>query len=140
MKNRGGENYNLMKMSEKIKIYTKSSGEVSAEILLEKNPKTAKAILDALPILAKVNKWGDEIYFRISVTLPEENAQLDVEIGALGYWPQGNGFCIFFGRTPISTSDKPKAASPVNVFGRILENPVMFRKIQSGEEIRIEKS
>ena len=140
MKNRGGENYNLMKMSEKIKIYTKSSGEVSAEILLEKNPKTAKAILDALPILAKVNKWGDEIYFRISVTLPEENAQLDVEIGDLGYWPQGNGFCIFFGRTPISTSDKPKAASPVNVFGRILENPVMFRKIKSGEEIRIEKS
>jgi len=139
MKNRGRENYNLMKMSENIKIYTRSSGEVSAEISLERNPKTAKAILDALPISAKANKWGDEIYFRISVSLPEENAQQDVEIGDLCYWPQGNGFCIFFGRTPISTSSKPKAASPVNVFGRILEDPIVFRKTKSGEEIRIER-
>ncbi len=139
MKNRGRENYNLMKMSENIKIYTRSSGEVSAEISLERNPKTAKAILDALPIYAKANKWGDEIYFRISVSLPEENAQQNVEIGDLCYWPQGNGFCIFFGRTPISTSSKPKAASPVNVFGRILEDPIVFRKTKSGEEIRIER-
>ncbi len=140
MKNRGRENYSLMKMLEKIKIYTRSSGNVSAEISLERNPKTAKAILEALPILAKVNKWGDEIYFRIPVSLPEENAQQDVEIGDLGYWPQGNGFCIFFGRTPISTRNKPKAASPVNVFGRILEDPKVFRKTKSGEEIRIERS
>lgn len=140
MKNRGRENYNLMKMSESIKIYTRSSGEVSAEISLERNPKTAKAILDALPISAKANKWGDEIYFRISVSLPEENAQQDVEIGDLGYWPQGNGFCIFFGRTTISTRSKPKAASPVNVFGRILEDPIVFRKTKNGEEIRIERS
>jgi hypothetical protein len=139
MKNRGRKNYSLMKMSEKIKIYTRSSGDVSAEISLERNPTTAKAILDVLPIWAKVNKWGDEIYFRIPVSLPEENSQQDVEIGDLGYWPQGNGFCLFFGRTPISIGDKPKAASPVNVFGRILEDPTVFRKTKIGEEIRIER-
>jgi hypothetical protein len=119
MKNRGRKNYSLMKMSEKIKIYTRSSGDVSAEISLERNPTTAKAILDVL--------------------LPEENSQQDVEIGDLGYWPQGNGFCLFFGRTPISIGDKPKAASPVNVFGRILEDPTVFRKTKIGEEIRIER-
>jgi hypothetical protein len=139
MKNRSRENYSLMKMSEKIKIYTRSSGDVSAEIFLEGNPKTAKAILEALPILARVNKWGDEIYFRIPVSLPEENSQQDVKIGDLGYWPQGDGFCIFFGRTPISTGSNPKAASPVNVFGKILEDPTVFRKTKSGEEIQIEK-
>ena len=139
MKNRGRENYSLIKMSEKIKIYTRSSGVVSAEISFERNPKTAKAILDALPILAKANTWGDEIYFRIKINLLEENAQQDVEIGDLGYWPQGSGFCIFFGRTPISRGDRPKAASPVNVFGRILEDSTVFKKTKSGEEIRIEK-
>lgn len=128
-----------MKMSEKITIYTRSTGKVLAEISLDKNPQTAKAILAALPIFGKVNKWGDEIYFRIQVSLPEEKAQQEVEIGDLGYWPQGNGFCIFFGRTPISTGAKPKAASPVNIFGRTLDIPTVFKKTKSGEEIQIEK-
>ena len=127
-------------MAEKIKIYTKSTGQVSAEVSSERNPKTAKAILDALPITGRVNRWGEEVYFRIPVTLSEENSQLEVKVGDLGYWPQGNGFCIFFGRTPASTSEEPKAASPVNVFGRVLEDSTVFRKTKSGEEIRIEKT
>jgi hypothetical protein len=131
--------YSLITMSEKIAIYTQSTGTVLAEISLEKNPKTANAILNALPIEAHANQWGDEIYFRIPVSLPEENAQQIVTIGDLGYWPQGNGFCIFFGRTPISTDENPKAASPVNVFGRILGDPTVFRKTKSREAIRIEK-
>ena len=139
MKNSSKTNQILIKMPEKITIYTKSTGKVLAEISPEKNPQTARAILAALPILGKVNKWGDEIYFRIQVNLPEENAQHEVGIGDLGYWPQGNGFCIFFGRTPISTGTKPKAASPVNIFGRTLDDPKVFKKTKSSEEIWIEK-
>ena len=129
-----------MKMSEKITIYTRSTGKVLAEISLDKNPQTAKAILAALPIFGKVNKWGDEIYFRIQVSLPEEKAQQEVEIGDLGYWPQGNGFCIFFGRTPASTGPKPRAASPVNVFGKVLGDATVFKETQTGEEIRIARN
>ena len=129
-----------MKMSEKIKIYTISTGYISAEVSSERNPRTAKAILDALPISARVNRWGDEIYFTIPVNVNEENSQQEVDVGDLGYWPQGNGFCIFFGKTPVSTGSKPRAASPVNIFGRVLGDATLFRKTKSGEVVQIEKA
>lgn len=130
----------MIRMVEKIIIYTKITGYVSALISSEKNPRTAKAITSSLPIKAKASRWGDEIYFRIPVSLDEENSQEEVEIGDLGYWPPGNGFCIFFGRTPASTGNKPKAASPVNVFGKIIGNATVFSKIKNGEEVRIKKA
>ncbi len=124
----------------KIKIFTNSTGYVPAEIALERNPITGHAILDALPIHSRGNKWGDEIYFSIPVSVPIENPQEEVEVGDLAFWPPGNGFCIFFGRTPASTSEKPRAASPVNVFGRISGDATIFRRTHSGEDIRIEKA
>lgn len=127
----------VIEMGKKIKIITPSIGEVLAEIDETRNPKTAKAILEALPIKSKVQTWGDEIYFSIPVYLKEENSQQDVEIGDLGYWPEGNSFCIFFGRTPISKDDKPRAYSPVNVFGRVLDDPSVFKKAKNGEEISV---
>ncbi len=127
-------------MTIKIKIYTSSTGYVPAEITVENNPITAQAILDALPIHGRANRWGDEIYFSIPVAVPVEKAREEVEVGDLAYWPPGNGFCIFFGRTPASTSEKPRAASPVNVFGRVSGDATIFRRTRSGEEIRIEKA
>ena len=38
----------------------------------------------------------------------------------LGFWPAGNCFCIFYGRTPMSASeDEIVPASPVNLIGTI---------------------
>lgn len=127
-------------MTIKIKIFTSSTGYVPAEITVETNPTTAQAIRDALPIHGRANRWGDEIYFSIPVTVPVEKAQEEVEVGDLAFWPPGHGFCIFFGRTPASTSEKPRAASPVNVFGRVSGDATIFRRTRSGEEIRIEKA
>ena len=132
-----GKNGGVMK---KIKILSKSIGEVLAELPEEKNPKTAEAIWSALPIKARANRWGDEIYFSIPVKIGEENAQQVVEKGDIGYWPPGNAFCIFFGLTPASSGNEIRAASPVNVFGKILENPDVFKKVKQGEEIKIEKA
>jgi hypothetical protein len=127
-------------MAVEIKIFTSSTGYVPAEITLEKNPITAQAILDALPIRGRTNRWGDEIYFSIPVAVTVEKAHEEVEVGDLAFWPPGNGFCIFFGRTPASTSAKPRAASPVNVFGRVSGDATIFRRTRSGEDIRIEKA
>jgi len=126
-------------MGKKIRILAPSIGAVLAEIDEERNPSTAKAIWDVLPIRGKANRWGDEIYFGIPVEMDEENSQQVVEIGDLGYWPPGHAFCIFFGKTPTSSGDKPEAYSPVNVFGRILGDPKIFRKVRGGEEIKIER-
>ncbi|MBA3062851.1 hypothetical protein KKB17_01070 [bacterium] len=104
------------------------------------NNETAKKIWEALPIEGSVNTWGDEIYFSIQVKVGLENAKAVVLEGDLGYWPPGNAFCIFFGPTPASEGEEIRPASPVNVFGKIIGDPQVFKKVRSGAKIIIEKS
>jgi hypothetical protein len=101
---------------------------------------TAQAIWNALPIEARANTWGDEIYFSIPVRLEEEDAKAVVEKGDLGYWPPGNAFCIFFGRTPASQGDEIRPASPVNVFGHLEGDPAIFKRVRGGEKVVLERS
>ena len=122
----------------RIKISTPSTGEVHAE-LSDENPETARAIWEALPIEARANTWGDEIYFSIPVEAGAENPREVVEMGDLGYWPPGKAFCIFFGRTPASRGDEIRPASPVNVFGKVSVDPRVFKKVRGGERVTLEK-
>ena len=100
---------------------------------------TADVIWEALPLSAAGNIWGDEIYFAIGVELPEENAQAVVSLGDLGYWPPGHAFCIFFGPTPVSRGQEIRPASPVNVFGRIIGDPKVLKRVRDGEIITVER-
>ena len=101
--------------------------------------ETAQKIWEALPIEGSVNTWGDEIYFSIPVNVGLENAKAVVSEGDLGYWPPGNAFCIFFGTTPVSRGNEIRAASPVNIFGKVIGDPKVFKKVSSGAKIIIEK-
>ena len=75
---------------------------------------TAQRVCDALPIEGRVNRWGDEIYFGIPVTGDEGDEMRTVmAAGELAFWPPGNAFCIFWGPTPASQGDEPRAASDV---------------------------
>ena len=123
----------------RIRISTPSSGEVQAE-LTDENPETAKAIWEALPLEARANTWGDEIYFSIPVNIEVENPKAVVDLGDLGYWPPGNAFCIFFGPTPMSRGDEIRPASPVNVFGRVIGDPKVFKAVRGGEKVRLERA
>jgi len=117
---------------------TAAGVQVTAEL---RDTPTARAIWAALPIEAPANTWGDEIYFGIPVACePEAGARADVAVGELGYWPPGSAFCIFFGRTPASSDDLPRAASPVNVFGRVTGDATCFRGIRTGERVRVERN
>ena len=102
--------------------------------------KTAQEIWKTLPIENNINTWGDEIYFSIPVKIGPENAKAVVSEGDLGYWPPGTAFCIFFGPTPVSQGDEIRPASPVNVFGRIIGNSKIFKKVTSGAKIIVEKA
>ncbi|MBA7575618.1 hypothetical protein ES708_17449 [subsurface metagenome] len=123
-------------MLDKITI-TVDNVKISAQL---NDSKTAQNIWDALPIEGKVNTWGDEIYFSIPVDVGLENAKAVVLEGDLGYWPPGNAFCIFFGLTPASGGDEIRPASPVNVFGKIIGDAKVFKKVSSGAKIIVEKS
>jgi len=101
---------------------------------------TALAIMEALPIEAWANRWGGEIYFSIPVEAGlESGAREVVEAGALGYWPPGSAFCIFFGRTPASEGDEIRAASPVNIVGRIEGKLDKLWSVPDGAEVFIEE-
>ena len=115
-----------------------AAGGVALRAQLADTP-TARAIWEALPLEGVANTWGDEIYFDIPVALAEEaDARADVRVGELGYWPTGSAFCIFFGPTPVSTGDQPRAASAVNVFGRINGDATRFKTVKSGSTVRVE--
>jgi uncharacterized protein len=113
------------------------AGEVAATASLN-DSRTADAIWEALPIEGRANRWGDEIYFDIPVDLEPEHGREVVEAGELGYWPPGTAFCIFWGRTPASQGDEIRAASPVNVFGRVEGDASGFDAVRSGERVRVE--
>ena len=122
-------------MGRRIRIRT-SSVEVAAEL---NDTKTAEAIWEALPIKERTSIWGKEIYFSIRLKLEQEAGQELVNIGDLGYWPPGSGFCIFFGPTPMSQGDEIRPASPVTVFGKVTGDAALFKQVASGTEITIEE-
>ena len=99
---------------------------------------TAKAIWEILPISGPASVWGDEIYFSIPVQHSEaDHAVAEVEVGTLAYWPPGSAFCIFWGPTPVSTSGKPKAYSPVNILGDIIGDATLFDAIKPGQIVTV---
>ena len=103
------------------------------------NTKTAEAIWQALPFNSKVNTWGDEIYFKIPLEMELESGQEIVDIGDLGYWPPGNAFCIFFGQTPMSNKDEIRAASAVDIFGKVVDDARVFKNVKDGEKMAVER-
>jgi hypothetical protein len=120
-----------------MKNITIAAGDVSLPAELNDNP-TAQKIWESLPIEGRANIWGDEIYFGIPVKAEEEpDARAEVDVGELGYWPPGNAFCIFFGPTPASNDHRPRAASPVNVLGRVSGDATLFRGVKGGTLVKI---
>ena len=124
-------------MERKIRIIT---GELKVQAELN-DSKTAQLIWDALPIESSNNLWGEEIYFSIPVKSGQEkDAREVVSSGELGYWPPGQAFCIFFGPTPASRGDEIRAASAVNIIGKVLADPKVFLKAKNGAKITLEKA
>jgi len=114
-----------------------TAGAVTLDAELN-DSKSAAAIAAALPIEAKAETWGDEIYFGIGLALAGESPQEVVELGNLGYWPPGQAFCIFFGPTPMSRGDEIRPASAVNVVGRVVGDARAFKRVPAGSRVRIE--
>jgi hypothetical protein len=119
----------------KIKIGTL---ELSAE--LNESP-TAKKLISLLPLEFSMSRWGDEYYGDCGIrTVLSQDARDVMEVGELAVWPTGNALCIFFGPTPASKGDEPRAVSPVNPVGKLLSSPDALKTLGSSIQVRIETS
>jgi len=89
---------------------------------------SARAVAERLPMTLSMSRWGEEYYGNCGVgQAADDSAKELMDIGELALWPPGSAFCIFFGPTPASSDDRPRAASPANPIGRLLDDPAPLK-------------
>ncbi|MEC4681297.1 MAG: cyclophilin-like fold protein [Nitrospirota bacterium] len=121
--------------SQKIKI-TIGGIQVVAEL---KPNRTAQAILDALPINAPVNQWGEEFYCKLpGIKDHRETATSQVKVGDVAFWGVGEMLAVFFGRTPMSLGEDPVPADRVNVIGKIQGDAKVLQQAMGATTMQVE--
>ncbi len=121
--------------AQKIKI-TIGGIQVIAEL---KPNRTAQAVLDALPINAPVNQWGEEFYCKVpGVKDYRETAKNQVKVGDVALWGMGEMFAVFFGRTPMSLGEDPVPADRVNVIGKVEGDAKVLQQAVDATTMRVE--
>jgi hypothetical protein len=112
--------------------------ELSAEL---NDLPTAKKLVSLLPLEFSMSRWGDEYYGDCGIKVDLFQDARDVmEVGELAVWPTGSALCIFFGPTPASREKEPRAVSPVNPVGRLIDSTEPLKKLGSSIHVRIETS
>ena len=116
-------------------------GNVTLDATLN-DSETAQAIAAKLPMAVQMSRWGDEYYGSIGDLGMGESADARdlVKVGELAYWAPGTALCVFFGPTPASVGDEPRAASPVNPVGEVISDPTALKGMPSSITVEIEKA
>ena len=96
----------------------------------------AKRVAAALPLTVTMSRWGDEYYGGAGLVIPEDSSARELmEVGEIAYWPPGKALCIFFGPTPASTDERPRAASGVLPVGKVTDG---IRKLSGlGSRVKV---
>jgi hypothetical protein len=98
----------------------------------------AKKLLEALPLKLPMSRWGDEYYGDCGLAIElDDSAREVVEVGEIAYWPPGNALCFFFGPTPASTDQRPRAASAVVPLGKFIAQVEALKSFGSSIEAEI---
>jgi hypothetical protein len=115
------------------------AGKVVLTVALQDTP-TARALFEALPFEARAQTWGEEVYFTTPVSAKlEPDAKQIVEPGTVCFWTEGDALALPYGRTPISTDERPKLASRCNILGKLEGDARELAKIRAGEKITVNK-
>ena len=117
-----------------------SAGKRALEAELRDTP-TTQALAEALPFEATAQTWGEEVYFTTPVSAKlEPDARQVVEPGTVCFWTEGDALALPYGRTPISTDERPKLAARCNVLGQLVGDAGALASIKSGQKIRVERA
>jgi hypothetical protein len=113
-------------------------GELKLSAELNDSPSAEKIKL-LLPLEFSMSRWGDEYYGDCGIKVELAQDARDVmEVGELAVWPAGNALCIFFGPTPLSKGNEPRAISRVNPVGKLIGNPAVLEKLGNSIRVRME--
>ena len=109
----------------------------AVEATLEDTP-TARALVAALPMNAKAQTWGEEVYFEIPVkAVLEDSAKQVVPPGTVCFWTEGSSLALPWGRTPVSEGDESRLVTRCNVLGMIDGDPRQLASVRSGDSITV---
>lgn len=109
-----------------------------ATVKLNDTP-TARALTAALPLQARAQTWGEEVYFEIPVKATlEKDAKQVVPPGTVCFWVEGRSLALPWGRTPISDDDRPKLVTRCNVLGKIDGDANQLAAVRAGDPITVE--
>jgi len=114
------------------RVLLEGLGEAEGEFIRFLAPRTVDALLRLLPVQGRVAVWREEVYFQVPLKMGTEKGVSKVAEGDVAYWPMGGALCVFRG------SMLPHGS--VNLVGRILSGLELFRKVQSGTPIKVERS
>ena len=116
-----------------------TAGKLTLEAELRDTP-TTRALAEALPFEASAQAWGEEVYFTTPVSAKlEADAKQVVDPGTVCFWTEGDALALPYGRTPISTDERPKLAARCNVLGRLAGDARALAAIKAGQKMRVEK-
>ena len=125
-----GNELGVISMQNEIEIEITKKGKLKV-ILDDRNPETAKAFYENLPVEGPAQLWYDEVYFPIPLEHDYENPSPTSEKGDISYWPPGKAFCIFFGES--------QPASDVNHIGKLAEGLEIMDSVVEGDWVIIRK-
>ncbi len=112
-------------------------------VLVELRPdatSTVRALMDKLPFKSKAETWGDEVYFSVPFHAQREmDSRMEMEVGEVAFWPDGDAIALFFGPTPISDGPAPMAYSPCNLLGRVVGDPDALREVKAGTPLEVSR-
>jgi hypothetical protein len=121
----------------RIKI-TWPAGQAHAQ--LEDTP-TARKLAEALPVSARANTWGDEVYFDTGVAAElEPDARQVVDPGTVCFWVEGSALALPYGPTPVSQGDECRLVSEVNILGALEEDAQVLASVNGGDSITVERA
>lgn len=100
--------------------------------------ETIRRLIGSLPFKSRAQRWGEEVYFEAPFhTALEKDARELMDVGAVAYWPDGDAIAIFFGRTPASEDDRPRAYSPCNIVGEVEGDVSPLHSVKPGALVQV---
>ena len=100
------------------------------EIPLNIRDDIGREISAVIPMVSRLEKWKEEIYFETELQLEVERLVNRVERGDFAYWPPGRALCLFYGISQPYT--------PVEIIGEALGSLDFLSDIESGTIVRLE--